>query len=191
MTKEIYIAPHPEELPITQQYPEIMEQPEILTSLLMPLETYLLRIMMLEKKPLNTQTLYNKVVKQLFAQAITLKRLPAKIERHIKHLQEGLFYTSKSNYTVGFDDLIHWKEEPSAQQIRDMTIILTKLKKNAPSVYKIDKTMETLESWGFVSRRYENTERSKYFWVVQPAFNIKYGRVIRKYLAEYHGVLEY
>jgi hypothetical protein len=50
-----------------------------------------------------------------------------------------------------------------------------------PSNYLIEKTMEGLESGGYVARRYESVGNAKLLWILKPSFNQKYGSELREY----------
>lgn len=186
------------DLKITADHPEVLERPELLESLLLPLEMYLLKVMLEQNRPKNTQSLYNETVKKLFSDYV--KRLHVQNEH--KDLQKssklyseimGLFTCQVYVNNLGNikSTEFRWVASPRTKDINKMVSLLKEHYESPPSIYKIGKIMETLESWGFVTKRHESAENTKFYWVIQPTFNHNYAASIRDFLGEKNIELEW
>lgn len=192
MSPEMEIEKEAEKLKISQQHPEILEEPQLLESVLLPLETFFLRRMLIKNTPQNTQSLYNAAVINLFTKWYE-REYPRRLDK--PHLAEKLRSIEKLTLITadqfGKVHALHWIHSPSAKEINTMTEVLREENASPPSIYKIERTMETLQGWGFVTKRYDEAGNTKFYWVLQPAFTKKYGKKVKEYLSKREVALEW
>lgn len=163
---------NPENLRITEQHPEILKQPEILQSLLIPMEAWCLKTLLTENRPFSTAELHSKAVIELWVSS--LRELPKSDE-----LRELVELTSETGYKPYKAQLIR---NPMAKEVKQIREDLQQKGIKYPSYEKVDNILEGLQSWGIFTKRYGATGKAKYFWVLQPAFLTRYGKRIRRYL---------
>lgn len=168
-----------ENLRITQQHPEILTHPEVLEALLVPLQTWCLKTQLLENRPFSTGELHGRVIIDIWISSLrkwpegTLRTLIGEEVAKI-HSPYGVYPGGSGKFAL--------LQIPTPKEIKEIRKELQSNGIKYPSYEKIDDMMQSLESWGFVTRLHESTGKVKHFWVLQPAFLLNYAPNIREYL---------
>jgi len=157
---------------IETEYPQIIKDIKILKYTLLPLEFWCLEKIFQIKQPLSTGYFYNKYLLHTFA-SLTKKEIE-KTKMKIDFgkgnllLKENLDHKAY-RYNLKISSL-------SAETFREIEKELREKKVSFPSYKKTLSTLERLEKWNFITRRYEEGTKEKFYWIINPIFYSKFGR---------------
>lgn len=148
----------PSNLKINQQLPNLELAPEIIESILLPLELFSLKTILFQNRPVTTYEIHNRITTVIY-------------DNHRAEFGKPEYHFIRTG-----------EPAPKPMEANDMRIELKAHKIKYPSYEKINSTLETLENWGILTRRYEGKGNAKYFWILQPGFNIEMRKKIMEYL---------
>lgn len=138
------------------QHPNLAERPEILRSLLLPIEAFVLRTILKLNKPLSTNEVHLRTVCKIWAEKVH--------SAHPVEYTQVLIPTPKEFLSI--------KKELREKGIR------------FPTFEKIDNVLKSLESWGFLTTRTDDYGKANHFWVIHPSLSIETRQKLKNGLGE-------
>lgn len=144
-TFENTLSKNENELKIFEKHPHIIENPEILRSVLLPIELFALQQLLKENRPLSTNDVHARAIRKIYTDSE-------------KDAPRGAHDYSRSITP----DLLLWVKSE-----------LKKKKLKYPSFDKILNVLSSLESWGFLTKRPDEYGKASFFWVLHPALKIE------------------
>lgn len=161
------------EVKLFKEYPSILENPIILKQILLPTELKVLQLFIKEGHPLGFNEVFFKQIARIYEEEVQKQHIDP-----LEWVKQTKSFQTKNEQTKGKFFVSPWDQDiSSSDKIKAMDKTLRNSKKievKVPSNMQIKNILETLESWGFITKRIDNIKKkADFFWIINPRFTLK------------------
>ena len=166
-------------LKIEDEHPDIIKNIRVLKFILLPLEYWCLKVLMKKESPLSTGFIYNWHLIEIAEKSFESVTLSVDDKTELCSLIGAKFLDNELNKKL--NDTVKITEA----NYREIEKLLRSKKIKFHSYKLILQTLERLENWGLLKRRYpEKVSKINFYWIINPQFYLKYGKQLEELFKE-------